>query len=545
MLKNKSLSFPFLLAVIFAIGFISLYYFSIDKGLVMDDEGWYLYLLKYQPNGIPSQFYKLIPNIFNGSIYSLRLFNFYFDLFSILVYSIGLYSFLKGKFNLSKTHLILFFCFTSIGFSLFTIPVCTTPYYVSLNKNIALIGFGLVLMALTKKSYSDMFLISSGFVTGFSFFVMITTTPIYLLYIILIYLYTPIGLRIKNISRFLIGIILSLTYYFLFVESLSVFINDEILPHISNTISAKHNENHGLIPIVRWSAIALKYLLFNGLLASLVIIGYNRIKPLLSQKHYYSLIILLVIAALFYYHENVINGEHAFAETMPFISLFIFFIIDQCIIHKNLKYLETFLIIILFIPLFLSIGSDVDFKTRLGIYSGFMFPLLYIICAKLYSKRFMQIFMIVVAFYSVNIYSMIFRNNWGYFTYAKQTIALKELNINQNLKIDSAHFTNLKYLQTALYSGDTVLLSNKRLWGYAYLLDLKPITYTFRATEDDYLKQLKNHPNLQKIKLFETVYAPFQQGTMENLKIKGNYYCTDTVLISEIYKVYTLKKKNI
>ena len=544
MLNNKSFSFPFFTTIFLAIGFLYLNYYTLNKGLVMDDEGWYLYLLKEKPSGLATQFYQFIPRIFHGDIYSLRLFNFCFQLVAIFIYSAGLYLFLKGKFNLSKRHVILFFSFTLIGFSLFTLPVCNTPYYVSLNRDITLIGIGITLTALKtiRANYSSILFVLGGFVSGFLFFVMITTSPIFLLYIILIYTYSASEKRMTHIGLYIMGILLCFVYYFTMIESLPVFFKNSILPYASNTISAKRDENHGLIPMARWLTMTLKYLLFNGFLSALIIVGYNRIKPILSSGQYYILAFLSTLAAFFFYHEHVIHGEHAFANTSPFLGLFIFFIVDQSIIHKNLKYTEVFLTSILFVPVLLSFGSDVDFKTRLGAYAGFMFPLLYIICAKLYSKRFMHVFMIVIVFYAVNIFSMISRNNWGYFNYSKQTVAVGSIGIDQHLKIDSLHFNNIKALQTVLNSHDTVILSNKRLWGYSYLLNLKPLTYQFRATEENHLRSLKKHENIQQLKLFETVYAPFDKKTIERIKQTGSFYCTDTAFVMGIYYVYTLSR---
>ncbi len=541
-MKEKKISIYHIIPVLLSLIFIAIACYTFNRTIVMDDEGWYLFLLRDMPNGAASsQFYKLLHNFLNGNVFLLRVFNYAFELFSIFIYSFGIYLFFKRTFDLSRMHLLLLFSFTLLGFSIFTIPVCTTPYYVSLNKISTLISLGILLIGLKTNGFiKNLSFVLSGFSIGFLFFIMITNTPIYLLFIILIYSYSQH--KQKDIILFIGGITLSFVCYFLTIELPVEFIQHEIMPHVTSTVSAKHNEAHGLFPMMRWAYMALKYYLFNGLLFAFMIIGYFQLKSRLSTTKNFILFLALLTSGLFFYYEDVIKGEHAYASMAPYWGLYIFFIIDQTILKNNLKHIELFLISLLFIPFLLSLGTDVDFKTRGTEYIGFLFPLLFIITEKFYSKKVLIVFMVVLMGYTVNICSMIYRNNWGGFIYAKQTLDVQNLNIDQNLKVDSMTYNNLSALKSGLLKNDTIIVSNKRLWGYAYLLGTTPISYMFRGTEENWLSQLRNHPKISKLSVFETVFAPMEEGTIEHIKKEGKYVCDTTINVSGIYRIYKLKK---
>ena len=67
----------------------------LNKGLVIDDEAWFLLLFRDLPTGKETQFYKLFQNVFNGDIHSIRLSYIFFELFTYTILSWGIYSYFK------------------------------------------------------------------------------------------------------------------------------------------------------------------------------------------------------------------------------------------------------------------------------------------------------------------------------------------------------------------------------------------------------------------------------------------------------------------
>jgi len=124
-MKNRLSVFVINLQIVYALVAIGLAFYTFDKGLVTDDEGWYLYLMKDLHTGtFPSQFHKLFNNVFSGDIYLIRIMNYLATILSITVFCYGLYNFLKQQFKLQYHDFLLMFCFCLLGFSIFSPRVC-------------------------------------------------------------------------------------------------------------------------------------------------------------------------------------------------------------------------------------------------------------------------------------------------------------------------------------------------------------------------------------------------------------------------------------
>jgi hypothetical protein len=504
----------------------------------MDDEGWYLYLMRDLHSGaFPSQFHKLLNNVFYGNIYLIRVVNYFATILSIAVFCYGLYCFLKNQFELRTYDLLLMFSFCLLGFSIFSPRVCDVFYYVTLNREIALLSTGLLLLAFVNNNKA--LILTSGFLIGFQFFIMITTTPIILIFILLIYVYSYTPL--KYITLFIIGVLLSFIYYFSFVESLRHFFINEIVPHISDAVSTDTANSHGFLQIFRWCYMAIYFILSNGLLGALMILGLITLKNVLTNQQRYFFIFLIAITAIFYYYNEVIKGEHHVASITPFISIYLFFIINQLFIKKKHQHFTILFITILSFSFFLSIGSYVDYKTRAADYIGFIFPFIYVFSVKLYNTKYTYIIIGIITLYLANNCSMIYRENWGGFTYNKQNISLQKLNIHQNLKVDTMVYNNLKLMKSAaLNEGEAVIISYKNLAGYTYLLNLNLISSLSYLPENIKEEEYKKYNHFS---LLENTYHPFTSEYIAKIKTQENYQLTDTIELG-VFKVYKMEKRH-
>ena len=518
--------------------------FLANKGLVIDDEAWFLYLMRELPSGdAPTQFHKLFSNVFKGDIYTIRISYLFFELVSYFTFSIGLYSFFKEKYLLKPIHLYYFFALTLIGASIFSLPICNIPYYANLNKTLVPFSMGLLLLACYKKSQNKhfyTFLFLSGLIIGFQAFIMITTVSIYLFFFILIYLYLKHNF-ISSILTFCGGILTSISIYFLFIETPIHFWEQEILVNFKSYAGSDYKEKHGILPIIRWCFITFNYLIFYCLFPALAVIGSVKLFPLLNQLQKRIFYILLVLTGLFYFYFDIIKGEHEYASINLFIAALMYVIIDAFIIQKKQISNYPLFVILLILPFFLSIGTDVDFKIRATDYIGTYFPLIFILGLHLRLKK-QFIFSIVLLCYLINYTSMYYRGNWGHFSYSDQKFHVKDLGVNQNLVVNSINYTNIKQLKPYFKNNETVVLSDKNLNGVCYMLNLKLLSYDFKLQPNKIIDKLKSNTNLKQIKLIENSYSPFDQQFIGNIMKLTKFRSLSTNTVG-IHTIYTLDKK--
>lgn len=514
---------------------------AFNKGFVFDDEAWCMFLIKDIPSGsAPTVFFKLLFNFSKGDIYNTRLYFLIFEIISYLIFSYGIYLFFKKDYQIKKNDYIFIFLITFIGFSIFSPPVCYIPNYIGLNKTLIPLIIGLNLIIYSKEfnhysSLSIMFL--SGFLSGFQPFIMITTSSVILLFLVLHYYNISKKEIVKYYFTYLLGIISSFLFYFIFIESFNVFLENEIFKNINHYSKAKVNEPHGILPILRWGGITLQYLLFNILVPALALIYISKLNFNKKLKLLFNILFFFSIV-LFSYFE-IFKGEHSFASIAPFYILYSFFLIKDIVYFRDINCKTITLIILFVIPILISLGSDVAFKTRATDYVGILFPFLYLKYMKTSNKN-KVLALILLSIYIMNYSSMFYRKNWGGFTYSQQNYHLNTLGINQNLMVDQLNFNNIKLLQQKIKKESDIVISNKRLWGYTYLLNAKPLCYNFRATNNQMITNI-NESNLDEITLFETDYAKFDTDFFKSIKLNTKYKVSKISKL-EIFTVYILKK---
>lgn len=516
----------------------------INKGIVIDDEAWFLLLMRDLPSGgdAPTQFYKLFQNVFNGDIYAMRLSYIFFEIFTYSIFSWGIYSFYKTKLQLKLVHFFVIISVTIIGNAIFSLPICNIPYYANLNKTLLPLAIGLFLLSIKqfkqKKNYY-LFLFLSGLSIGFHPFIMITTVTIYPLFYFLIYYY----LGKKNLKAYFffnLGIFSSILIYFSFIESPFHFINEEILPNITAYSTSNYKEKHGILPIIRWIFVTLKYLLFECLLLALGILSFNYLKPKMSNSQKKLSYFILILASCIFYYFDVIKGEHEYASMNLFIAIFLYLIIDQTLLKKEFLSSTPIIVTILTLPFLLSIGTDVDFKIRATDYIGTYFPLIFIL-GYTYKERFISLFSSIILFYFINYLSMNYRTNWGHFKYADQKNNVKELGINQNLLLDDINFTNAKQLKPYLSKNEKVIVSHKNLNATIYLLEVKMISYDFKLNHVKVINKINKSFNQDTLKLVETSYFPFEASFINDIDQLTNYRLVKQNNVG-IYSIYYFTK---
>ena len=510
----------------------------LNKGLVIDDEAWFLLLFRDLPTGKETQFYKLFQNVFNGDIHSIRLSYIFFELFTYTILSWGIYSYFKEKLHLKSRHFFVIVSITIIGNAIFSLPICNIPYYANLNKTLLPLAIGLLLLTINQfnKNKKTLFLLFlSGLSVGFQPFIMITTITIYPLFYYLIYYY----LGKKNLKAYIIfnlGIMSSIVIYFTFIETPLHFIQEEIFPNMTAYSSSDYKEKHGFLPIIRWVFVTLKYVLFECLLLALGILAFVYLKPKLDKIQKKLVYFIIILACCIFYYFEVINGEHGYASMNLFIAIFLYLIIDQLLLKKDFLSSTPIIITILILPFLLSIGSDVDFKIRATDYIGNYFPLIFIL-GYVYRERFLSLFSSIILLYFINYLSMYYRENWGHFRYVEQKYNVKDLKINQDLFLDDVNYVNIKHLNPYLKKNEKVVVSHKNLNATIYLLEVKMVSYDFKLNPNNVINRIKKSFNQDTLKLVETSYYPFEKDFLNDIEKKSNYNLNKIKSVG-IYNIY-------
>lgn len=495
--KKQIFIIGYLIPIIYAIITLLLKFWQTNKGLIMSDEAWYLFLLKDQPRSIGTNFYTYFQNIFQGNIYAIRITAIFLNLLGSTVYSLGLYLFFKNRLRLSIKEFYLIWSFASLALfgGIFLTWIC----YFTLNQLVLFLSTGLILIGIQSKNrwISGTVFLLSGLFLGTLFFIMISNIPIILL--TLIWVYFMSHSRWGNISLISFGVILSVILFFLFFDHFSQYY-DEITSNITDAVAG--SGKHSLTGLLDWIKKTLIYLAFNILTGAIFL--YVFIVFLLNKDPRFNsskvkMILSIILASSFFIgmRSTFISEPYGFPSTTPFLVSYGCLLLFQLIDTQSAQYKENILFIFVFsIPVFLSLGTDVRFKFRAILYIPFLIPVIYLLILhrKQFVYRFYFVFLILISAYFINHVRLYFTDNHFNMNYSKQVNSLSSIHINQKIRLDQEKFDILQQIKKEIHPGDNIAIDDYSLWGYAYLLDTRPVSYDFWANEDLFMKQLKKKP---------------------------------------------------
>ena len=476
--KTLLSDFIFISIVLFAIIRLLFHIWTLDKGLVFSDESYYLYLLKDLPISMSSSnFFKYFHNVFEGNIFLIRTAVLLVNIFSSFVFSFGLYLFFRDKYNLKTKNFLIILAYCTIGFHLCKPIVGDVFSYVTMNSQIMLLSLGFLFLALHFNNIiSILMYVISGFIAGMLIFIMITNTPIIIFIMIIIYLFSQ---KYINLLYFVVGVFMSIAYYFVFVESLSIFYNN-LLGAMQQAISGKLEGEHGITQMVKWFAGLVKFSLFSILLPTLTVFGFISIRQ--SQNKIIKGLIYFIglLLIVFFYKKYIYLKPPGVSSIIPIFVVSCYIFISSIISSVKINRMHiVFLLVAGMTPICLTFGSDLTFEIRAAWYIMFIIPSLYLLTFECVKSQTMQsVLYILVILYCFNTFTFIHQNIWGN-VYTEQKISVSDLGIKQSIKLDRTRFDDLRNLQKLVKANETVVLSFPSLWGYAYLLNMKPIDYIF------------------------------------------------------------------
>ncbi len=532
-------NFIAILLSFFAVIIIVVTFVTLNLGMTMRDEGWYLYLLKDQPleNNV-TQFFLFFKNIFGSNIYAVRLTVFFTDLISASIFSVGLYVFFKQELKLNRNSFISLLSLSILGLYIGHISVNYVFSYITMNREVTLASFGFLLLALsTNKKFGDFLLILSGFLIGNLFFIMITNTPLILF--ILLFLYVKSEYR-GAIKWFLIGVLLSIVSFFVFFQPITIFW-DNLCQNIDQTLNNKFITNHGGKSMIKWTLSTISYFAYEVFPFFMMLIGVFSLEN--TSKTTPKLLIYSFVLLFFciYSWINIIMPSNKVATMVPFLALMFLAFYQTLIEMKRLSHL--FLLFVIFSSsLFLSFGSDTSYAVRSN-YLVFVLPIVYMLFFHLDRRvLYLKIFTGLLFIYFLIYLTLPFRTNWAQIKYIEQKIPVSTININQCIKLDNNTIEELKQLNDENILKQNVILSSMFSWGYMYLLECKPVSYRFNLYENSALNQLSKIRGDSTLVLVEEKNSPhFKESFIEKVYEKFGAKHID-VRHTNIHNLYFLHK---
>lgn len=438
-----------------------LVYSNFNKGLVMNDEAYYLFHFKDIKNVLTvdaTNYFRIFKIFYTDNIYHFRIITFVLLNTSsfILFYSISKY------YKLKISPVLFGFLGTSINFFTWHGTIVLLNQY---HGNTILTNAALSMLVFFLISQKRWLLVFSGFFMGILLFNGIPHS----ITVIPIVLFLLINFWKKNkpaIYLFFTGIIVAILFYFTFIEDLSVFIKQFEYIKIYKEF---HTKQHPKRFYVIWLAQVVGFI-FIPLSAIIFFLRKKKIqKENIDKLLLYSGIAVAIISAfyfnlfLFYVYIGLL--------------LYRFYITEGISLEK-----KTLCIMLVLLPFGLAFGSGFYFYIRGAMYQIYYFLAINIVVISIYNFR---AYLIYLAFftYTVAVYPLfLYDKGWKDFVYAEQT---SKVQVNgHDLYLDKERKKDIDDLRPYLQNQTNVIYSSNHLMGYLYVLDARPPIYYYFALKD-------------------------------------------------------------
>jgi hypothetical protein len=498
---------------------LSVVAFSLNKGLIFSDESWNLLnlrkgIFKIAGSHWTSYLFGWEPS----NLLTTRIITTLLLILSAIILGLGARRFFKSSSKLEFTLLAI------VGFFLLRPTVQLIPCYNSFSQIVFFCGSGFYLLAISSNSKKGIILwsITTGILFSQMMFIVITTLTVYIIVLGLpLFLFNDNKIKVTIILGIVIGSIVGLMGFFLCITPFSDFINI-----IFRTIEyLKFDPQHGTFFMIQWTYGIFVYLIQNILIPAtllFILIQKTQIKPII--KFFFSLILI----AYAYYDFNFdLNRNLTNLTTPAVIYIFSIAIVLQQFHEHNKKDFIIGLFLIS-IPFFANIGTDVYFPLKATFYILPVFIVIYNYILKTKNIYLFNVFATLLIIYTLLFTTTYLRTSgWNNYKIIEQTTPLKEIGIDNGIKLDSSTIASLAEAKQYLDSQKVVIVSNSKLWGYVYLLKTKtPILYYFynETLMSHHLKKFPLKEN--ELYLMELKKFPFP----DDMYINKQYTIRDTII---------------
>lgn len=440
-------------------------YTNLDKGLIFNDEVFYLFLYKDHqslPTVDSTNFYRIFHFLFTENIFKFRVIT-----YGLLNISTFILYFFTSKYYQLKVHPFLL-GFLGIGFNFLAWGMSNIVLHqyigntILINLSLALIFIYLI--------YKKLFpLIISGAFLGLVLFNGIPHT-IVVVPIALFLLYNFWKKDKKPIIYIIGGGILGILFYFTCIESFSKFVAQfEWIRYYQKF----HTKQHPKRFFVFWILKVLGFFIIpaSALIGYLIKFSKNKI-----QHTNYILIALATLSVISYF-------------VYPFI--YINYILFSLLIYRYFlepeisREKKTMLIVLTLLPFGLSFGSGAYFEVRGPAYSIYYYLTLIIVILSIYNSKVYGIFTAFFLYQCFVFPNLLKEKGWKDFMFTEQTEKIK---INgYDLYVDKGRKKDIEDLRPYLENQKNVIYSSNHLMGYLYILNAKPPIYYY-FTLKDYIK---------------------------------------------------------
>jgi len=500
--------FIFMVAVILGIVFWSLF-----RGIIMMDEAYYL--LHFDPEVEPfalSNWFVLFKPFYIENLVQLRILMFSLKVFS--AFFLG-YSFSRfwglGWPNWFTGLLVVF------GDFVLSIPVQFVPNNSSLNLILIHLGMACLFMfyaALNEKKKSAyFFLLFSGVFFGFLPFVMVTNSPILLVVVVFLFFIGQQENRLKRLVAWTVGVFLAIAVFFVLLQDVNTFIAE-----LERAINFQQfMDSHGLKPLVNWHIhLILKFL---GI-PLFLFLGYSLWKRQPSKSLNSKLILGIMGALVAYQLYMDITSPVGTFSTMLFYALLILMIYESRLGSFGWK--KPFLLLLLLIPYFAALGTDVMFEVRSANYFAYILLLMLGLWDRVPVIDLKFAFTILMALVFLNFLTYPLRKGWAGYRMVKQYNEIELPRNKGKLFVDDGMVINLNKVSPHLSGKRNVVLSDVTTWGYLYLCDAKPFHMGFWPNESYalYLSEEKAVP-FRELNFLENKNQPFSTALKEKILVEN------------------------
>ncbi len=469
---------------------------QLDRGFIFSDDAWYLALIKFNPSEyMPVRFFKLFQFGWHDNLYALRTLSLALQLCAHIYFAYGVYKYMRHyKENVS---LYVSLCVVALG-SL-SIPEILTPNYINLNLVYGQIVAASLLLWLAERRWSFALLSSFGAALLFtSQFTCLILLPF--VYAIILYLSQN---KVKDTVYCIAGVLLFAIPYFTFVETPSEIIAS--VTAVSKKTIAKGSSEYGWLYLMKWTLSAFFYLLKVLIAAVALKHVYIQTRQHSTLRKYSAFIFLVATALVLAYITLFVKdtwekGKQAqdittFGRQWIWLMIFLFGMLRRKYFTKE-RWIAIG--ILCFIPFALSLGTNIPFWSRQTNYLVFLAPVVYFMMAPTAKmKLFANLCMCTMFFCYIS--WEFYAGNWAGNRIIDQTEDVRQLGINQNLKISPRYIDKLKFCKETIPEGAACYFHDPT-WGIGALLDYQPLSLKFKIPSDSDVFYQQLEENLTKHK---------------------------------------------
>lgn len=490
--------------------------YALKRGLLFSDESYYLLNISNHSQSMGMTWYRKYAFFLKDvSIFNIRLFTVCSFIFSGMLFLTGFLSYSKTKFKLEYVFLIIISLFT------FTSPVQFVPNYITINLIVIYSSFGLLLLGISLKNrlLKSINLFICGVLIGQLPFIMLPN--VLLLFLIIFYLFIIKDNIIVHLSSIIVGFIFGILLFFKFLFPFSEF----YIEFTSTLEYLKFDKTHGIKNMIVWSISTVLYFIKSVLPIAIVLFIFIA-KDFVFNRSIKNIIGLSLILFLLcnIYNDHIMNYTQLSDPSVNF-ALFLGLTLWLFSLYKGKSDLFWLGLVLFFIPIFASLGTDVKFEYRSALY---MMPISFYIYFVLSENKliFIKFFYLLFIILSVLRFSVEFihRPGWAGYVISDQKSSILNINSKVDILLDERTSKELNIIKDIVPPHSDVYISSCYAFGYVYILKLNTPLLYYNYNDDVMNALFSKQPNLLKneIYLIEDEIIPFPENNYFNRAFNNN-----------------------